>query len=184
MSPDEPERRFLSLTPPLVVGARILRDDIRTRRGRIVVACIFGLLAIVSSTLAALSYNGFCFDQGRFLSETEYFDAVVGRIISQRRQPLVISTPGQSRFLSVDVIPYRDKADFYARNQDCCKTFIHYAGDEFIPPTLGERLFGKAAANVAVTYTLNYVDEHRQSQSVLRTWRAAVPNCGYGSPAR
>ena len=133
---------------------------------------------LIGGLVASLSYSGFCFCQRRFLSDGEYIDTVVDHLIALRTHQLVVREAGLVRMSSVTVIPYRNRTDFIERNPGCCRVFNGYFGDEFVPPTYGRRLMGRAAANVAATYVVSYLDETGVQQQTTATSRMTVTNCG------
>src|SRR5215213_679367 len=121
------------------------------------------VILVVAATLG-LAYAGFCFGQKRFLSDNDYINAVVDRVVAQRRHQLISREGNVIRFTPVTVIPYRDREEFRSENPGCCQIFDSYVGDQFFPSTLLQKLTARAAANVSVTYKVRYLDEQGQPQ--------------------
>lgn len=69
---------------------------------------IMVLLTIAVLVLGTLNYNGYCYDQGRYLTKQELMDSAV-------RYELKYLDPkgGDVRYASVQ--------DFYDRNENCCE---------------------------------------------------------------
>jgi hypothetical protein len=149
-----------------------------------------GLLVILTACVAAtigilsFSYSGLCVSQGRFLSDQEYFDAAISGIIQRPSAQLRMSGTAGVTFRSVEVVRYESAATFRRDNPHCCEIVPHNVGDQGPYVSISERIFGKAAAIVSVSYALNYVDEGGDRKSVMNAERYAVTNCGRAWSAR
>ena len=114
----------------------------------------------------------------RFLSNDEYVDIAIARMINQDRYQLVTSSPSEVRFQSVKVVKYKDIADFRRLNPGCCKFVPHNPGSEMRPVTFSDQLFGHAAKSVLLTYVLNYLDEGGAAKATDATAQLTIGNCG------
>jgi hypothetical protein len=162
-----------NLRPPeLVRGYRILRQWLRVSPALV----LFVLLAASAVAAGALSLNRLCFGEMQFLSEPAAMDAWVDRLIAQRRHTLQIRHDGSIEFRPVEVIPYRDRADFHERNPNCCNTGP-YSGDR-PPPSTIDVLLGKWAYVASATYVVRYRERNGETGSTTVTATAPVTNCG------
>jgi hypothetical protein len=162
-----------NLQPPdFVRGYRMLRQWLRISPAFVLFA-LFAASAIVAGTL---SLNRLCFSEMQFLSKSVAMDAWVDRLIAQRHHTLQIRHDGSIEFRPVQLIPYRDRADFYERNPNCCKTGP-YSGDR-PPPSTIDVLLGKWAYVASVTYMVHYRERNGETGSTLVTATAPVTNCG------
>jgi hypothetical protein len=167
--------------PRLIAGWRTFRQLPRTRLGAVIFTALIGIVVAVPSGLLLLSHQGLCFQQGRFLSQEEFIAAAIQRAANSRRFIRVTSVPGAVNFEPMKVIPYSDEIEFRRHNPDCCKIVPHESGPV---PTFMERLSGAAAAVVAVTYQVNFLDESGRPQSEVVTSVYVVSNCGRAWDAR
>jgi len=148
------------------------------------------LLAILAFCVAApigilsFSYSGLCVTEGRYLSDQEYFDAAISEIIQRPSAQLRTSGPAGVTFRSVDVVRYESAATFRRDNPHCCEIVPHNVGDQGPYVSFSERILGKAAAIVSVSYALDYVDQSGDRKSVMNAERYAVTNCGRAWSAR
>jgi hypothetical protein len=144
-------------------------------------------IAMIVGTIGAaswLSYAGLCFSQNRFLSNAELFDAAISEVIRRPSHQIVTSRPGGVTFRSVNLLKYKDVAEFRQLNPNCCKLVPHNIRDRGPFVDFSDRLFGGAAKIVSVTYTVEFTEEGGQSQSVSATEEYAISNCGRAWDAR
>lgn len=127
---------------------------------------------------AFASYGGYCISERRFLSDQEFFEAAVTRIIERPTAQLVLSKPSSTTFKSVNVIKYENPESFHEKNPDCCRVVGHNIGDEGPYTSFSQRVFGYAAKIVSITYQIKYIDESGAEKSVSKTEQFAVTNCG------
>jgi hypothetical protein len=157
----------------LVTGFRILLHWLRTPAGLAAIALLF---AACCGSLV-LSYNGYCFNQRRFLSEQEYIDAAVKEAIRHSSFVQTIIEPGRFRLVSRSIIPFRSGREFRTENPDCCKLLPPDIRTN-PSPTLWDRLFGYAATIAVLTYAVKYFDDNGALQNGIATRYYAVTNCG------
>jgi hypothetical protein len=161
--------------PALMAGIQVLRDWWNhSRAGRVVLSGVMSIALAAIVLTSTLSYNGFCFSQGRFLSDQEYVNIAISRIMSLPCYQLMSPT-----FKCVPPIKYMDVADFRARNPDCCKFVRHntdYAGSSVV--TFSQQLFGYAAHSVLVNFKISYVDADGHTQNTIGPGLIVVGNCG------
>jgi hypothetical protein len=160
--------------PAIVGGFRILRRWLCSPSGLAALACVIAAILVP----LVLSYRGFCFSERRFLSEQEYIDAWVDRLIGSKRHTLRVSRPGSVELRSVDVIPYQDRSDFYRRNPGCCQTLSRVVGDDLPPLGFLDKLCGTAARIVSATYTVNHIDTDGLTKNTTATALTWITNCG------
>jgi len=132
------------------------------------------LLAIilVLGVAPALSYNGFCFSQKRFLSDTEFIDAAIAEIIRLRTHNVIAG----GGLKSVNVIRYENIAEFRRLNPDCCTIVRHNSEVKYVE--FDDQVFGRAAKSVSLTYALNHLDEYEHRKSARSTAEVVIGNCG------
>jgi len=161
-----------SAKPALFSGLQIIAELARLHP--LVAAVVAGCVIAPVAAWPFLSYAGFCFEQKRFLSDSEYFAVAISQINGLTSHPIDI--PGGYKY--VCPIPYKDVAAFRMSNPSCCK---------FVPPNSGlevghisflDRLLGYSARSVHLAYTLNYLDEDGHAQSVATAAQMAIGNCG------
>jgi hypothetical protein len=128
-----------------------------------------------------LSYNGFCFREWRFLSDRDYFIAAIGEILKIETYPEVLDSSGSTMFLPVNVLPYATVEQFLQQNPNCCRVISHEDGPW---PSLGERLWGAAAALVSMTYKLNYSAASGRPETAAGSTIYVITNCGRAWNAR
>jgi hypothetical protein len=165
--------RVRARPPALAEGFRFLLDwRTRSRSGYFVVTGLFTLIIGAIIGTPVLSYSGFCLGQGRFLSEQEFFDIAILRIMSLR----CYQSPTSQ---CVAPIQYKDVDDFRARNPNCCRFVRHnsdFAGSGIV--TFSQELFGNAARSVLVNFKINYVDADGNPQDTIGHGLIVVGNCG------
>lgn len=142
--------------------------------GRVVITVMVTIIVGIIIGMPTLSLSGFCFSQRRFLTDQEYFDIAISKIMSLYCYQLM--TPVTK---CVPPIRYKDAADFRARNPDCCKFVRHnsdYAGSGIV--TFSQRLSGDAARSVLVNFKIDYVDADGSPQHTIGNALVVVGNCG------
>ena len=169
---DHSDQARILQPPELIRGYRILRQWLRVSPTLVMLA----LLAASAVVAGTLSLNRLCFGEMQFLSKSAAMDAWVDRLIAQRHYTLQIRHEGSIEFRPVEVIPYRDRADFYERNPSCCKTGP-YSGD-MPPPSTIDLLLGKWGYVVSATYVVRYRERNGKTGSTTVTAMAPVTNCG------
>jgi hypothetical protein len=146
------------------------------RRFRLV-GLVAGLAAVILGSSVA-SYDGYCFNEARFLSDREDFDAAISQIIERSAAQLITTRPTSTVFDSVRVIKYPSRETFYRANPNCCRVVPHNVSDDGPYTSFSQRLFGYAARIVAITYVVDYVDVAGERKGAMKTERFAVTNCG------
>jgi hypothetical protein len=164
--------------PPLVLGVQTLLAWGHTNHGRATILASLAVIVVAAITVFGLSWSGYCFEHGRFLSDTEYFDPAIDEILREKTHVVETALNGSHQFRSVRVIQYRDRADFRAKNPNCCLPRLHNVGDLGPEVDFSDKLLGRAARVVAVRYSLNYIDADGRPQSSVITSQYAVTNCG------
>jgi hypothetical protein len=158
--------------PALISGLHTLGQWTRTWPGRAKLLVLIVVLGIVP----ALSYNGFCFGEKRFLSDDEFIDVAVATINRVRTHTLKIRHPRAIEIKPVEVINYGSVAEFRKLNPDCCAIIPHNTEVEYV--SFWDQIFGRAAKSVKLRYTLNYLDDNGTPQSVSNDAKVTIGNCG------
>jgi hypothetical protein len=133
-------------------------------------AAIMGVIAVIAS----LSYRGFCFAEKRFLSDQAFYNAAIDAEIHRSR--IALTANFYTRLFAV--VPYKDREAFLQANANCCSSSRHIVGDGVPYIGFDDRLFGRAAKVISISYVVNYVDENHNARSAPITVRYAVTNCG------
>jgi len=182
--PGEPLRTPESGRPTLIAGFQILSRWTSKGPGRFV---LFGILVTTIASLVAvlsLSYYGFCFGQRRFLSDAEYFNAVIDEVLQAKTYSFTTYQQGTVSFNSVKAVQYRDKQEFLELNPNCCKIVLHNVGDQGPYTSFSDRVFGRAAKIVSATFNMRHLDDNGNPQNRVGTGQYAVTNCGRAWSAR
>lgn len=173
--------RQVLLPDRIGLGAHWMKAD-SVRRGAL--TFLVALLLLIPTSIATLSSSGFCFRQGRFLSDTEYIDAAIARENSLKSQVIREARPSTINFRSVPAVPYESVSEFRRQNPACCALVPHNLGDDAPYVSLFEQLVGDAAKTVSLTYTMNYRGDDGRQQSVVVTTKYLVTACGHAWNAR
>jgi hypothetical protein len=146
---------------------------------RLIVAFILVLLVSASG----LSAGGFCFGQGRFLSDREFIDAAILDLMKGRGSYLIQTIDGKTR-TEVSGIPYASKDDFNSENPDCCNVvsfnFPRDSGPQF---TLLDHVLGDAAKLVKVKYKDRWTEDGQPKTQIVEGY-LGLRNCGEVNHAR
>lgn len=132
-----------------------------------------------------MNHRGYCFKQGRFLSEKEKIDAVVRYLIAHyppvlvRRETKIVD--GIKKPVTVfekpnNAIPYKDIEEFYRVNKQCCK--FKQTGKKGYPRGFWARVSGATSGFVHVHYRVRYKAKDGSIESKEHTLTPAVSNCG------
>ena len=114
-------------------------------------------VAVVALPIVALRLHtsGYCWEQGRFLSDNEKIRAVVQRVaVGHRRHFFNVQTASGIELRSVEY-EYAPSVDaFLAENPDCCQFGAPFDGDAPPPSSsMVSRLFGSPTQIVSIKYT-------------------------------
>ena len=126
------------------------------------------VLGLIGSS--ALNYSGFCFAQGRYLTEQELIE--IGARDEFRFYP-----PSHYPGFVAEVakpIPYNSFEEFVSRNPNCCS--LTRTGRKGGAPTLIHRLLGHFATFVRVEYS---VEEDVTDTPMTTVSYIAITNCGH-----
>lgn len=137
------------------------------------------VVASRASFFAGMSYAGYCFPEGKVLSDQEKIRAVVRNVL-KKYPPAVIRTPidgGWSLSSPDKPIYYKDVDEFLALNPDCCELTQMRNLEEGVGFTFMERLKGTASSFARINYQVRY-REDGAVKSVLSKNHFAISNCG------
>lgn len=153
--------------------------------------------AIYLVGVGSLGYRGYCFDEERFLTDDEKILKVVQRTIVGRNPPLPFwlrrdkdgqvmkDGNGNTSWViegqdePVQPVAYRDTAEFFADNPDCCVVRRYYSDAEGRwEPGFWERVIGNGGGVVWASYYYRYRDRHGYKHTATYTYLEPLTNCG------
>ncbi len=125
----------------------------------------------------ALNVAGYCWDEGRFLSEEE----IISRVIQNTYDYYPPRNYGSS---SGDIVKkpimYKSLNHFILENKNCCRVVSQM--DNGLKLTLFDRVFGRSAALVEIKFRVEAEAEHAGASTGMSSGVAlgygAVTNCG------
>ncbi len=127
-------------------------------------ALFVGLLCCAGYFLY-LVYSGYCFSQGRYLSDKEKIEIVVRKILA--------------RYPGPEDLAYRDLEDFFALNPNFCTVTKEFNdGDGVASIPFWSRILGLASDFVNVQYSFRYRDEDGTERQKLSKTHHAITSCG------
>jgi len=181
----------------------------RARWKRLLLWSLAGVLLIpiaLGTHDAVLSYNGFCFAQGRYLTDEERIRSAVEAILASYPRITyaydVLPKPGYevvrdktrccaqgdaSRFdgskggTAIDasqLIPYRDIEEFFAVNPDCCRFAREGLYGELGSVDFWTRVGGYSAGFVSAKYRVRYRDADGKVRSKFSAVSWSFTACG------
>jgi len=177
-------------------------------RRRILLAIPSGIAAYLL-VLAILNYNGYCFKEGRFLSDKEKIRIVIERSMLMRGAPLpfwplrdrngnvlkdkdgklqwVVSKDGNVSPTDEPVIPilFRDVDEFLMRNPNCCEMRKEVGvgtSEGWFEPDFWDRVLGSCSGGVVrITGTYQFRDmKDGTIHKIQDTSDSFLSNCGRG----
>jgi hypothetical protein len=172
------------------------------------------LMSLVLSVLggtATLNYTGFCFDQGRYLTDEERIRPIIQAVldtyprITYAYDKLPISgyevitdesrccgqgdmsrydkSHGGTPIDAKQLVPYRDIDDFLTTNPDCCSfTRIGLYGELGDIDSLWPKITGYSAGFVNVKFRVRYRDTQGNIQTKFSAFSSHQANCGAANP--
>jgi len=157
-------------------------------------------LIIFLAGYGVLNYNGYCFKEGRFLSDQEKYRLVVERKIRYGSpfRPVKPIPPGRNFWSDVrgdkvshwiveghdgpvEPIHYRSADEFFALNPNCCEMrgYIISGSEGPFEPSFWDRAFGDCSGGVVrVTSIARFRDQAGIERELLATSEAMLSNCG------
>ena len=151
------------------------------------------------TTIGALNYSGYCFNQSRYLSDEERVKRGIGGVIAYykliRFVPDDMPTSGRpARYdwhgpalgtkgteISEDqLILYRDAEEFIAMNPDCCHFGRRGLYGEVGVSDFFRRITGDSGGFFNAKYQIRYRDANGRIQSRWTGTTFQETNCGYG----
>lgn len=138
-----------------------------------------------------LNYTGYCYEQGRYLTDQEKIDiAVIDLLKNFPANPRGPQVPPWSPryFLPRDATRAQSIEDFYAMHPNCCEVTdqarFDFLQSEFIASPgqkvpLMMRLTGMVSSYVLIRYKLHYLDEDGEEKLWKNDYSyTAISNCG------
>ena len=168
----------------------------------VVLVLPLGLIVYPSLRWVVLNYNGYCFKEGRFLSEQEKIRLVVEREIQFPNYALPIEpvlqfrpgvgywSPAEGDKIShyrvkghdgpVEPILYRSADEFFAQNPNCCEMRPFFSSSEgrFVP-SFWDRALGDCSGGVVrITGIVRFRDQTGNEHQIVHTRDVLLSNCG------
>ena len=130
---------------------------------------LIGLLSVI----LGLNYFGFCFRSAHILSDEEKIEIAVKYILHAQ------TAINRDSFLG-ELIPYRDREEFFSLNPGCCvvATFYRTSGGEGIETSCWGRLTGFNSSTVGIKYLARYRDKNGLMKTVVANVAPGISNCG------
>ena len=146
------------------------------RNLKLLVLFVIGGTAVLAIGSMSLGYAGFCYDEGRFLSDDEHYNSAIDHLIRRPRVLVREEVDGKLIKKDYDKVRYEDADEFLRRNPDCCR-IVPGGGDDYIPVTFWRRMTGLAYKVVLVEYAERIRDEGRVREVSLRR-QITTNQCG------
>lgn len=154
----------------------------------LVIAAVLAVPLVYGGYRAYFNYSGYCFEQGRYLSDAEKIDLAARNVMGFYRARIDYEKAREKRDISQGrpgneqpkvYIPYQDINEFFLLNPECCKvTKEFHDGDGFVAVEFWDRITGSVSDYVTVEYFVRYRDlqglEHRE---LIKT-HPIISNCG------
>jgi hypothetical protein len=141
------------------------------------------LAIILAGVTASVASNaGVCFEQGKLLSDDDYFKAAVDVVIHDSIDGVVEELPDASIAKLVRSQKYSNPNEFLREFPHCCRFVSPNSGDgDQLEIGITDRIVGIHV--VEVSYIKRYLDDGRQKTSETSA-KVAVTSCGKGRPFR
>lgn len=141
------------------------------------------LMALLISCIyiGRMNYAGYCFSEGKYLTDEEKVRVAVADVLKLYPPP-VIRTPVEPDVWKLSYperpIYYRDVDEFLALNPSCCA--ISQVRNEHEGYRLGllEKSSGKVTRFVDMNYAVRYFDAENKMQSIAVKGYLSISNCG------
>jgi hypothetical protein len=148
----------------------------------IAVLLIAGMLYLPK---AILLYSGYCWEEGRYLTNQEKIDIAVKEVINQQSRrwsyDYTVNEAGGKVYLrneKRETFRYSNLKEFYALNQNCCDFLdIYLSGETYINIPFIERISGHLNTSIRVFY-IYYYDEKNNNIPIYEETCFALSNCG------
>jgi hypothetical protein len=131
-----------------------------------------------------LNYSGYCYEQGRYISNQEKIEIVAKHIIRPHQIPKHMPI---EEWLALPisirtVVNYRSTDEFFETNKDCCEVTDFGKGDfgaKGEKLSVFDKLFGITSSYVRVHYQVRHLDEKGQLITAYAEPYFAISNCGH-----
>jgi hypothetical protein len=150
---------------------------VRRRIGCVAAACLLGAVLCLLA-VAGLNHSGFCWRQGRYLSNDERILLAVQEVIRLYPPtiPRVVNGGAEIEFRRVEsAIPYASVNDFLTSNPNCCD--IRSTGLQGFPRGFWNSVAGRNAGYVHVRYLVRSRRDGDETR-VHHEMAVAISNCG------
>jgi hypothetical protein len=146
------------------------------------------LYVFIALFLMYRSYNGYCFEESRYLDEQEFYRRAVSEVFEARFPPDYISQAffpekqAPSYQKPKNAIPYNSLEEFLQMNPNCC-TFTETIGERGTDiagwkNTNFEKLTGTRMKFLKATFQVPYLDEDGTKRSVTYQSWYPISSCG------
>ena len=169
-------------------------DEMRLRQILLWTGIVILALPLAYCTrIAAINYSGYCFEQGRYLSDDERIREGIASIVVLH-YPLTRFVPdempsagrprGNGRGIEItkdQLILYRDAEEFVAINPGCCNFGRRGLYGEVGESDLWTKVTGYSAGFFNAKYQIRYRDSKGHIQSSWTGITFHLQNCGRGN---
>lgn len=146
------------------------------------VLIVVGVFVLYLFTVMVLNYTGYCFKQGRYLSDEEKIDTAINYILGTyppaidyyEKQGNKVVKVGRTRPRTP--LYYESKDEFIALNTNCCE--LTMIARENYGIRLSSRLFGTVSTFVHVSYLVRYFDKDGSLRKRKIESYVPISNCG------
>ena len=129
--------------------------------------------------MAAYNYDGYCFENKKYMSPEERKHALVEHII-KTYPPAIMKTTVAGGFAfnpPSKPVRYASVEDFLAENKSCCQIVAIRDETEGAPSFL-EKITGTVRDYVKVSYDVKFLDEEGRQKNIKQITSFAMSNCG------
>lgn len=133
--------------------------------------------------IARLSYSGYCFAEGRYLSDAEKVRVAVADVL-KKYPPSVELRKHHPDAKIVGYLPpekpifYRDVDEFLALNPGCCAITLRRKELEDSGARFEDKLTGTVSSFVGMDYWVLYWDDDNKEQAIKTEGYLPLSNCG------
>ncbi len=142
------------------------------------------LVFIAGIYIARLSYTGYCFSEGKYLSDQEKLRLVVVHVLKEYPPRLIVTYSEEDKRNhagprpSGKVIAYQDVDEFLLVNTPCCEVTKARKEYENSGPTFMEKLTGTVSSFVGMDYWVRYWGDAGKAKSIKTLGFYPISNCG------
>lgn len=140
------------------------------------------LLAAIPMFRGTMNLTGFCWAEGRWLSDEERIDAAIENALLRTSTQTAIEKDNMVTYGIADIVdPYKDREELKRKNPDCCVVGMKETGDGAPTPyvPLDAIIWGERNANtVYLSYKEKYHDASGKVHVHMVRGHYFMTNCG------